>query len=137
MINSLLQNSTDGKKRLVSTLVVSRPGVMRQSLRATLGAYPFVWVVATAGDGLTALNYTLQHQPDLLVIDSNLLPEEVEALLVAAKARMPAPRCLVCVQNQRDEARLQAAGADEIILRDSWAQQWQETLLRVTKKPAV
>ena len=56
---------------------------MQQSLRAALAAVPSVTVVASLGDGLTALNYVAAHPPALLVIDSNLLDGEVEALLAA------------------------------------------------------
>jgi len=65
------------------TIVVSRPGLMRQSLRATLNAYPEIAIIATAGDGLTALHQVMQYHPALLVIDSNLLDEEVEAFIGA------------------------------------------------------
>ena len=111
MIKPFQQN-----QRPLSTIIVSRPGVMQQSLRAALTAYSWVSVVASAGDGLTALNQVAQRRPGLLVIDSNLLDEEVESLLAAVKARSPATRCLICVQSGQREARLLAAGADLLIM---------------------
>ena len=77
------------------TVIVSRPGIMQQSLRASLAACRGINVVATSGDGLTALRQVALHHPDMLVIDSNLLDEEVEALLAAAKTEHPTIRCLV------------------------------------------
>jgi DNA-binding NarL/FixJ family response regulator len=122
--------------RQVVTVLVSRPGVMRQSLRVRLTANPNIWLAASAGDSLTALKLVVQHQPGLLVIDSNLLDEEVDGLLAEIRAKAPATRCLVCVNTHWRMAELTAAGADAIILRHSAGEQWQETLLRLTQ-PAV
>jgi len=122
----------NGQKR-IQTIIASRPGVMRQSLLAFIKSYGGVAVVASAGDGLTAFNQVLQYRPGLLLIDSNLLDEEVEALLAAVKAKAPATRCLIIVQSNRQEASLLAAGADGVILRDSSSQQLQETLFRLTR----
>lgn len=108
---------------------------MQQSLRAALAAYPWIVVVASAGDGLTALNYAAKHQPRLLVIDSNLLEEEVEALLAALKSRLPDTRCLVFSPSSQGIARLLAYGADAVIRRDSPAHELQAALLRLVPKP--
>ncbi|MCB0166063.1 MAG: response regulator transcription factor [Anaerolineae bacterium] len=116
------------------TLVVSRPGIMRQSLRAALSVYPWIALMASVGDGLTALNYTVQHQPGLLVIDCNLLEEEVEALLAAVKIRAPETRCLVCTRSRPAAERLLTAGADEVILRDSSVHELETALLRLTQE---
>lgn len=122
-------------KNIVPAIVVSRPGVMRQSLRTALTAIPHIRVVASAGDGLTALNQVDQHKPKLLVIDSNLLEEEVEALLMAVKAKVPDICCLVLIRPGQKPARLLAAGANATIRRDSSTQQWQELLLRLVQEP--
>ena len=45
------------------TVIVSRPGIMQQSLRASLAACPPIVVVASLGDGLSALNYAAAHKP--------------------------------------------------------------------------
>ena len=128
----MLKSSPENQKP-ISTLVVSRPGVMQQSLRAALAAYPWLSVVASVGDGLTALNQVVQHQPGLLVIDSNLLDEEVEALLTAIKVKTLATRCLVFIRSSQRTERLLAAGADAAILRDSSTQQLRTALLRVVQ----
>lgn len=137
MIDHSLQNKQERDRSPVPIVLVSRPGVMRQSLRATLSAYPYLLVLASAGDGLTALNLVQRHQPQLLVIDSNLLDEEVEALLVAVKRTVPPPNCLACAHSSQRTAPLLAAGADAVILRSSSGQQWQETLLRLMRPAAL
>lgn len=115
----------------IQAVVVSRPGVMQQSLRTMLAAHPWLSVVASAGDGLTALNHVTQYRPELLVIDSNLLEEEVEALLATVKAKVPETRCLVLTRPSQRAERLRAVGADRVILRNSSTQELREALLQL------
>ncbi len=104
---------------------------MQQSLRTSLAAYPWIVVVASFGDGLTALNQLAKFRPGILVIDSNLLEEEVDALLDAVKARQPDIRCLVLVQSNVRHDQLMANGADAAILRNGSAQDLQQALFRL------
>lgn len=116
----------------VSTIVVSRPGVMQRALRTSLSVCPTVQVLASAGDGLTALKLIEDHSPGLVVIDANLLPEESEALVAAVKAGHDQARCLVFVQSLRQEATMTAAGADAVMLRDEPADNLRAVLARLT-----
>ena len=104
--------------RPISTILVSRPGIMQQSLRSALAACPQIVVVATAGDGLSAAQQIVPTQPRLLVIDSNLLDEEIAALLGVAKAKQPPVYCLVFVKSMHQEMHLLAAGADALAHRE-------------------
>jgi DNA-binding NarL/FixJ family response regulator len=117
----------------VPTIVVSRPGMMQQSLRASLAACPSIAVVATFGDGLTTLNQLARLHPGLLVIDSNLLEEEVDALIAAVKVSQPAIRCLVFLKSTQQEMRMLAAGADAVTLRDVSTPQLQAILARLVQ----
>ena len=112
----------------MSTALVSRPGIMQQSLRSSLAACPGVVVVASCGDGLTALNHVVAHNPALLVIDCNLLDEEVEALLATIKARQLATRCLVLTRSSQREAWAWASGADAVVARDGSLKELIHTL---------
>lgn len=116
----------------VPTIVVSRPGVMQQALRTSLSVCPAVEVMASAGDGLTALRLIEAHCPGLIVVDANLLPEESEALVATFKASRPQARCLVFVQSLRHELMMTAAGADAVMLRDEPADNLQAVLARLT-----
>lgn len=109
-------------QQAVSTILVSRPGIMRQSLQTSLAMYAWIEVVAACGDGLTALSQVAHHQPRLVIIDSNLLDEEVKALLAAVKAVQPTTRCLVLAQSTHREQAILAAGADAVIPRERWVQ---------------
>lgn len=99
----------------LETAIVSRPGMMQQSLRTSLAAIPGITVVASLGDGLTALNRVAAHPPTLLVIDSNLLDDEVEALLAAIRARQLPTHCLVLTRASHRDAQMLALGADAVL----------------------
>jgi DNA-binding NarL/FixJ family response regulator len=90
-------------------------------------------VVATFGDGLTTLNQLARFHPDILAIDSNLLDEEVDALLAAVKATQPDTRCLVLVRSLVRHDRLVANGADAVILRSGSAQDLKQALFRLVQ----
>lgn len=123
-----MTKSTPEGGRSISTIVVSRPGIMQQSLRASLAAFPWVTVVASAGDGLTALGQVTQHHPGLVIIDSNLLDEEVAALLDTVKIRYPETHCLVMIRSSQRVAQLLSQGADAVALRDGTLHQLQVAL---------
>ena len=108
---------------------------MRQSLLASLASYSWLTVVAVCGDGLTALNLLADHQPRLLIIDSNLLEEEVAALLATVKSRWPAIRSLALLQSVQREGQTLAAGADAAIARDNWTQHAPVVLQQLPQNP--
>jgi len=113
MIETTLQNN-----QLVPVALVSRPGIMQQSLRSSLASCQGIVVVASCGNGLTALHQVTKLRPALLVIDSNLLDEEVEALIAAVKVEQPTIGCLVVVRSSHQERQMLALGADAVVLRD-------------------
>jgi len=117
----------------IQTVIVSRPGIMQQSLRSSLAACRGIAVIACAGDGLTALSQVTKHQPGLLVLDSNLLDEEVAALIAAAKTEQPTIRCLVFIRSSQQETQMLAWGADAVARRDGSAQQLQAALARLAQ----
>jgi DNA-binding NarL/FixJ family response regulator len=121
------------EQHVVSTVVVSRPGVMQQALRTSLSVCSAITILASIGDGLTALKQIESLHPGLVVIDANLLPEESEALVTTIKTSHAPARCLVFVQSLRHEAMMVAAGADAVMLRDSSAGELQAVLARLTE----
>ena len=102
-----------------------------EGLRTSLAACPWITVVASFGDGLSALNHLVQFHPGILIIDSNLLDEEVDALLVAVKAKQPSTRCLALVRSSSRNEQVLIHGAHAAISRNSSAQELQEALFRL------
>ncbi len=118
-VSSGVSESAIPNKQALSVAIVSRPGMMQQSLRALLAAQPWIAVAAVLGDGLTAVNHVTRHKPALLVIDCNLLDEEVAALLAALHAGQWPTRCLVLTRSDQRTAWALASGADAAMLRDN------------------
>ncbi len=116
--------------------MVSRPGIMQQSLRASLAACPGVEVVVSCGDGLTALNTVVAHRPALLVIDCNLLDEEVEALLTAVKLRPATTRCVVLTRSSQRDAWARASTADAVLLHGGSMQELMNGLMQSLRTSA-
>jgi DNA-binding NarL/FixJ family response regulator len=111
---------------------------MQQALRSSLAACHEIAVVASFGDGLTTLNHLAQFNPGILVIDSNLLDEEIDALIAAVKVKQPAIRCLAFVKSAQHERQLLAAGADAVTPRDVSMPQLQVSLaplVQAARKP--
>jgi DNA-binding NarL/FixJ family response regulator len=123
-----MTKTTPKTSQPVLTVLVSRPGIMQQSLRSSLAACRGIAVIGSSGDGLTALSQVAKLRPGLLVIDSNLLDEEVEALLAAVKAEQPAIRCVVFVRSSQHRTRMLASGADAVALRSVSPQQLQTAM---------
>lgn len=115
----------------IATVIVARPGIMQQSLRASLAACASVAVVASLGDGLSALNYVAAHRPALLVVDCNLLDGEVEALLAGVKLRQLPTRCLVLTRSHQQQDWALACGADAVLSHDGSFQELQAVLAQL------
>ena len=129
-----MTKTTPKTSQPVLTVLVSRPGIMQQSLRSSLAACRGIAVIGSSGDGLTALSQVAKLRPGLLVIDSNLLEEEVEALIAAVKAEQPTIGCLVIVRSSHQQAQMLASGADVVVLRDISPQQLQAELARLARR---
>lgn len=60
--------------RAIRVMIVEDQALMRDLLRAALGSYPTVQVVATAADGKQAVRLAGEHRPDAIVMDIDLGP---------------------------------------------------------------
>ena len=114
------------------TLVVSRPGAVREALRAVLACFTQLEVVGAVGGGLSAMVKIREQRPNLLVIDGNISEDEVLALLAQVRGEQPQVRCIVLVDTPRQRGRLLAAGADAIIQRGDPPEHLQAAIERLT-----
>lgn len=99
-----------------SVLIISRPGRMRDGLRALIRAIPNLTIAGQVDDCNVVLQLIAQGQPDLLLFGSNLPLPEVEQILYAVKTRWPGIRCVVLMDNIEQLLRVRAAGADSVLL---------------------
>lgn len=120
-------------QRPVPAVLVSRPGVLRQSLWASIAACSWLEVAAVYGDGLTTLNQLESFHSAILVVDSNLLDEEADALIMAVDTRFPRIRCLAVANSGTRMGRLLAHGADAVAARDGPALDLRAKLLALAQ----
>jgi DNA-binding NarL/FixJ family response regulator len=120
-------------QQAIPTIVVSRPGVMQQALRTALSLYSGIVILSSVGDALNALHQIVARHPALVVIDANLLPDEVEALLVAMKATQNPPRCIVFISSTIHADMMLRAGADAVLPSDSSSDKLRATLQQVVQ----
>jgi len=103
-------------KNHVPTLIVARPGRMRDGLRALLRATSRLELVGQADNGTSALDMVMDCRPSLVLMDSNLPGDEVESLLRYTKARWPQTRCVVLASDAQQQGLAKSAGADSVLL---------------------
>ena len=115
---------------LLKTVIVSRPGISQEALRTGLAEFAWVDIVGSATNGLSALSLLEYQRPNLLIIDSNLLDDEVVHLIQYAKKEDPTLSCLVLTQTYHRQRAALETGADAVLQRDSSAQKLQQVLLQ-------
>lgn len=95
--------------------------VVREGLAAVLGADRGIEVVAQSPDGRTAVNDTLAHRPDVLILDLQLRELSGAAVIRAVQLRAPETGVLVFSTIEDDESLLTAirAGARGYLLKTS------------------
>ena len=120
------------------TIVVSTPGVMRESLWALLESFPQIEIIGSAAGCLTALNLTKTLSPDLIVIDANHAESEVQSLLQSLQSCQSVPYSILFANTSNQKIRMQKTGADTVLLRSGPSKQLTETLKRFfTAKQAI
>ncbi|MCP4544412.1 MAG: response regulator transcription factor [Chloroflexi bacterium] len=100
-----------------SILIAAKPGVMRDGVQAVLTAIPRAKVMDPADDGASALRAVADHQPALILLDTNLPNHQVWTLLEKVKTQWPQVQCLVLADNRQQRQTAQAAGADHVLIK--------------------
>ena len=112
----------------MKTVLVSRPGALQASIRATLASFPQIIFVGSATGSLTALNAIDEEKPALIVIDNNLSEDEVISLLRSIKHKDPKLYRIVLVDTPTEKRRMLSGGADGALIRDSLSEELLATL---------
>jgi RNA polymerase sigma factor (sigma-70 family) len=94
--------------------------VVRQGIRGVLEDVEGIQVVAEAGDGDQALALTLEHEPDVVVLDVSMPGKTGLEVAKELRERGSAVRVLVLSMHDDPEYVLEAvrAGADGYVLKD-------------------
>lgn len=104
---------------MVRVLIVDDVPKVRSELRVLLGLTGGFDVVGEAGDGAEAIAQVERLEPDVVVMDLELLAMDGYAATRAIKSRWPACRVIVLTVHGDESERQQAlaAGADEFIVK--------------------
>jgi DNA-binding NarL/FixJ family response regulator len=105
-------------KALTVVLADSQP-VVRDGMRALLAAGDGIEVVAEAGTGRDAVRETVQHRPDVLILDLRMADQGGAATIRDVRRAAPGTAVLVFTQADDDESVFSAmrAGARGYLLK--------------------
>ena len=101
----------------VSTLIAARPGRMRDCLHALLEAVSQIKVIGRADDGASTLKLVTEHEPNLVLLDTNLTEAQVYSVLEQIKATRSQTRCIVLADSVQQQQMAAAAGADAALIK--------------------
>ncbi len=106
----------------VRTLVVDDMPAMSIVLSAVLSENPWVHVIGTERDGLSAIKTALVERPDLIVMDLNMPVMNGLKATMHIKQRLPETRILLVSSDDNPEIALAAldCGADGFIPKASF-----------------
>ncbi|MEO1287244.1 MAG: protein kinase [Chloroflexota bacterium] len=95
--------------------------LLRSTLANYLGTHDDIMVVAEAGDGDDALEQTLQHQPDLLLLDLNMPGKTGLEALPEIREQAPSVKVLVLTGRDDDNYIMRAlrSGANGYVLKST------------------
>lgn len=97
-------------------LVVAKPGLVRDGLQAVLSAVPEIDTLEPAEDRTSALGRLRSHRLDLVILDSSLSEGELCTTLRQINEGWPDVRCIVIADSPRQGRRLEALGADAVLI---------------------
>ncbi|MDX2137759.1 MAG: protein kinase [Chloroflexota bacterium] len=109
--------------------------LLRHTLASFLGEHEDFLVVGQAADGEVAIQQTLEHQPDVLLLDLNMPGKNGLEALPRIRALAPSVKVLVLSGRDEDWYIIQAlrAGAHGYVLKSSAEKDLIDALLKVSR----
>lgn len=101
----------------VLALIAAPPDSLRYSLQAVLAGLSAIDTVQSVEDIRTMLTALTATQPQLVVLDVNLLDDETRPVLALIKAVSPRTHTVVLVDTIEQQQALQATSADLVLLK--------------------
>lgn len=99
------------------TLIVGRPGPLREGLRAALSTMPHLVVVGEADSAASALEMALHCAPILVVLSADAPGRDTLDAWRQLKARWPEARCIILADTVQQQEMARTAGVDTVLLK--------------------
>ena len=96
-------------------LIVASPGRIRDGLCTLLRAVPRIETIFQASDGPSALQIIEEWHPALVLLDSRLANNDIQSVSRQIKVESPQTRCIVLVDNARQQWMAKIADADSVL----------------------
>lgn len=116
-----------GKKQAL-TLIVVRPGPLRDGVEALMATVTPIEIVGTVEVASAALRLVFERRPDLLLLDAGLPGAESWSVLRYCRMEHPGLRCIILADNADQVREARAAGADAVFLKGFPADQFVSTV---------
>ena len=104
-------------KDRVATLVIDRPGRLRDALNAVLMGMPRIQSIENVDDGAAALRAFNGSRPALMVVDTSLCGDEAGVPLRQIKAKWRQTPCIAMAPDTGQQRSALSDGADVALLR--------------------
>lgn len=98
--------------------IIATPGPRRQGICAIIRSIPeakIIYAVDDFRDVLRLIDITRNRAP-IIVIDARSVNGKIETALQLLKLKAPQSRCILLVEQPKDQEAFQNAGADTILL---------------------
>jgi DNA-binding response OmpR family regulator len=98
-------------------VIVAEPSRLREGLETMLDSFLTLQTVAVVEERAEALNVIRSMQPDLAILDAQLLNESTVDLVRSIKLESSGIRCIVVTERLAQFQPILEAGADEVLLK--------------------
>ena len=119
------------------TLIVARPGPLRDGIEALLASVPEVEVLGKAARASQALSLATQRTPDLLLLEAGLRGRASWCLLGHLQNEHPGLRSIVLADDTDQVREARAAGADAVLLKGFPPDRFVRTVERLVSRDQV
>jgi DNA-binding NarL/FixJ family response regulator len=99
------------------TLIIARPGPLRDSLQTLMTIVPQIEVVAETRDLSPLFRMGSKVRPDLVLMEADLVRAELQKALHSLQEAYPQARCIVLVENDEQRLLAESTGVDAVIFK--------------------
>jgi DNA-binding NarL/FixJ family response regulator len=100
----------------IPVLLVTSPGRIRDGLRALLRTIPQIGTIYQAADGASATQIISKKHPRLVLWESKLFRNDMHRISNRIKTIPPETRCILLIDNLRQQSMAEATGVDTVLL---------------------